>query len=226
MTRVRAQAVLATLIVWVTTAHAQWGSWIPINDGNQNRVSISFRKTHDCDGNACLYYWRFLNQYSDVVTLDCQLLITNPEGRQTKDDCAVGKLPPGQIKTNGGWWTYSSAEPRVLFKRVVTASNQSHATSGLVYSTCDPDPDAHGELCNRRKLECNRNIYAWCEFSFGKEGTAKNLANRSVYQSCVDKGLTRCESSQTSCLSRKMRRCATGQFCDPATNTCVESQHH
>ena len=225
MTRVTAKAVFAALIVCGTTTHAQWGSWIPISDGNQNRVSISFRKTHDCDGNACVYYWRVLNQYPNSVTLDCQLLITNKEGHQTNDDCAVGTLPPEQIKTNGGWWTSSTAEPKVLFKRLGSSSTQSHSSGGLVYSTCDPNPDDQGELCNRGKLECNRNIYAWCEFSFGKEGTAKNLANRSAYESCVVKGLARCESSQTSCLSKKMRRCAPGQFCDPTAHTCVESQH-
>jgi hypothetical protein len=99
-------------------AQSQWGPWIPINDGNQNRVLISFRKGHNCDGSACVYYWRFQNQYPNSVSLDCQLLITNDKGRQTKGYCAAGTLPPGQIKTDGGWWTSSTAEPKVLFKHL------------------------------------------------------------------------------------------------------------
>jgi hypothetical protein len=218
------QALFAALIGCVTTARAQWGPWIPINDGNQNRVSISFKKTHDCDGNACVYYWRFQNQYPSSVTLDCQLLITNNQGRETKDDCAVGTLPSGQTKTNGGWWTMSTAEPKVLLKRLNSLPARPR-NGGLVYATCDPNPDGLVESCNMRKLECNHNAYEWCESRFGKEGTAKNQANRSAYESCVSKALVGCARSQTECLSKKMHRCPSGQFCDPRFDSCVDIQH-
>jgi hypothetical protein len=218
--RITTEVMFAALIVWMTAAHAEWGPWIPISDGNQNRVSISFKKSHDCDGNLCVYYWRFQNQYPTAVKLDCQLFIANKEGRQSTDGCAVGTLPPGQIKMNGGWWTSSTAEPAVHLKRLSNPSARPH-TGGLVYSTCDPTPDALVESCNKRKLECNHNRYEWCEFRFGKEGT--NLANRSAYQSCVSEGIAGCKSSQAKCFS-KIRRCSSGQFCDPRAYACVETQ--
>jgi len=101
---------------------SQWGPWIPINDGYQSRVLISFKKASMCNGPSCLYWWRFQNSYEGKVRIDCELLLTDDHGRQRKDSCAAGELSPGVIKTNGGWWTYSTAEPRVLFHKFATAS--------------------------------------------------------------------------------------------------------
>ena len=114
-------AELSAPIILADNHSEWWGSWITINDGDRNGISISFWKNPNCKDPACIYYWRFQNNYPGLTELDCQLEITDAKGKQRNDTCAAGKLKPG-LNTNGGWWTTSSIEPRVVFKALGTAS--------------------------------------------------------------------------------------------------------
>jgi hypothetical protein len=116
---------LVVLIVSLTALAQQpvtWGPWVSINDGYQSRVSISFKKSSSCASSTCLYYWRFQNGYENKVHLECDLLITDQRGQEVTDTCAAGSLPPGEIRTNGGWWTSSSSEPKLVFRKLSIAS--------------------------------------------------------------------------------------------------------
>jgi hypothetical protein len=101
---------------------SEWGPWIAVNDGQQNGVQISFRKIRSCNGPSCMYRWRFQNTYSHALSFDCDLLIVDARSRQSRETCAAGNLAPGQIKTNDSWWTYSTSQPVVVFRRAETAT--------------------------------------------------------------------------------------------------------
>jgi hypothetical protein len=119
-------------------APSQWGPWIPIKDGSQDLVSISFKKAQGCNGPTCLYYWRFQNGYPNPAQLDCNLIINDARGHQLKDACAAGKLHPG-INTNGGWWTSSADEPKVSFKGLAPGSSREQAPkAGRTATTGSP----------------------------------------------------------------------------------------
>jgi hypothetical protein len=121
----RLPLVLIVSLTALAQQPATWGPWIPVNDGYQSRISISFKKSSSCTSSTCLYYWRFQNGYEAKVHLECDLLITDQRGRQVTDTCAAGSLPPGEIRTNGGWWTSSATEPKVAFKKLRAASESS-----------------------------------------------------------------------------------------------------
>ena len=92
--------------------------------------------------------------------------------------------------------------------------------SGVVFASCDANPDLSEQKCNVKKLECNANVSSWCEVRYGKEGTQKNSNNRAQYGRCMTSSDLSCQTSQAECKI-KIRRCGEGKSCDAHTETCV-----
>ena len=158
---------------------SEWGRWVAIQDGYASGVSISFKKTRSCSCGACLYYWRFQNSYSNKVNLDCDLVTAGSDGKAGKEGCAAGTLPPG-IRSNPGWWTYSSAQPTVARAKLVKADGPqstpaSEPSSRQAEDVCSNSTWSNCGVVVKRELENTQDVkrtvdlaFIWSN-AFGKE---------------------------------------------------------
>src|SRR5215469_6018922 len=87
--RIKAAQLLLMGLFWLSgvvhAATSDYGPWIPINDGNRNLIQIAFKKIPtNCNGNSCLYYWKFLNGYPGNATVECYILTVDGLGKQNR----------------------------------------------------------------------------------------------------------------------------------------------
>src|SRR6202521_1202297 len=55
-----------------------------------------------------------------MISDELRLLVPNQRGAQTKNPCAAGRLEPGAVKPDMGFYVYSTSEPKPLFKPVAS----------------------------------------------------------------------------------------------------------
>jgi hypothetical protein len=77
-----------------------------------------------------------------MISDELRLLVPNQRGAQTKNPCAAGRLEPGAVKPDMGFYVYSTSEPKPLFKPVASngPTNQTPPNELNTYGSTLPEP--------------------------------------------------------------------------------------
>ena len=77
-----------------------------------------------------------------MISDELRLLVPNQRGTQTKNPCAAGRLEPGAVKPDMGFYVYSTSEPKPLFKPVASngPTNQTAPNELNTYGSTLPEP--------------------------------------------------------------------------------------
>jgi hypothetical protein len=142
-TRTRWGALILSLLTMAcasTVAQTQWGSWLPLKDGNLDGVQIAFKKFPNGD-----QYYKIRNTYPVTVVVHCSFIYTTIEGKSQKESGCDDTLKPGEARAEMGWFDFGvrAVDNNSLTAKVSTAG--SAGTSVLEFPGSSQDHSQPGQ---------------------------------------------------------------------------------
>lgn len=183
----------------------QWGAWEPFYPSVGSEPVIMVRYRLERFGSMGKEWeWQFRNVGATRTAFRWRVQFSDAKAMTL--DATLG---PGEI---GSGWTCDverrcSGQPKPTFAGLIGTLHQADATGsvrkpgGLVFESCDADPEDLEHKCNVAKLQCNKNADEWCRLQRAKP-----------FQTCMNEFLARCGTRREQCI-QKIRACPAGKRC-------------